>query len=492
MNSAQNHCAEFLIFAHMRILLVITFCLGAFVNSFAQSFTYDFNDRCEEAYQAIMQLRLQKGMALLEAEKKAHPHNLIPYLLENYADFFELFFNEDPRQFAAKKHARLQRLELLIKGPKNDPYYFYSQAVIRFQWALIRVKFGEKWDAAWDIRKAYFLLKDNQKKYPQFEPNQMLLGPMLAVFGTIPDGMKWVSNILGLKGNLQQGMQLLEKVLYNSSPTALQYRDESTYYYCYLKFFLENNPTALWKFMDQRQLNTKDNYLFALMVANLSLNNQKAEQGIAVLTQRNYESEFSFLHYHNYLLGLMKLERQDADAIFYLEKFVTQFKGRFYVKEALQRLSWAYFLKGDTKKATYYRQQILIRGNVETDADKQAQKEAERNFWPNSYLLKARLLSDGGYYAEANKMLQERTIEQFETIADQLEYTYRKARILDELNQKDAAISHYKKTIQMGTGRPEYFAARAALQLGFIYEARKQYDLAKQSFQNCLSMKGHD
>jgi len=35
----------------------------------------------------------------LNAEKTLHPDNLIPYFLENYIDFFILFFNEDPVEY---------------------------------------------------------------------------------------------------------------------------------------------------------------------------------------------------------------------------------------------------------------------------------------------------------------------------------------------------------------------------------------------------------
>src|SRR5690606_20326700 len=105
--------------------------------------------------------------------------------------------------------------------------------------------------------------------------------------------------------------------------------------------------------------------------------------------------------------------------------FVNNFKGKFYVKEALQRLSWAYFLKGDMATAKRYRNLVLQRGNTETDADKQALKEAKSGKWPDPLLLKARLMSDGGFYEEARDLLLTKRSNDFPTVAHKLEYAYR-------------------------------------------------------------------
>jgi len=56
----------------------------------------------------------------------------------------------------------------------------------------------------------------------------------------------------------------------------------------------------------------------------------------------------------------------------------------------------------------------------------------------------------------------------------------------------DQAIQMYEATVKAGANRPEYFAARAALQMGYIYEKRNDKVKARQCFQSCLDMQGHD
>ena len=468
------------------LLLSITFTVTA------RQKVYDFNSRCQQAYEAIMQLRLEEGKALLEAEKKEHPDNLIPYFLDNYADFFPLYFNEDPAEYNAKKSQRAARLSLMEQGPDSSPYYLYTQAAIKFQWAMIRIKFGEKWDAAWEIRKAFMTLKDNQRKFPQFPPNTMLISAMQTVFGTIPDGYKWISGVLGMKGSIKQGMQDLQAFIDSNAPLAQLFKPEGYYYYCYLKLFMESNPDELWQFIQQRQLDTRNNYLFAIMVANLAVTNQRADLGIKVLSERNTSAHYETMVYQDYLMGLLKLARQDEDAHVYLEKFLNNFKGKFNVKEALQRLSWYYYMRGNMEAANKYRNLILTRGNTEADGDKQALKEAKSGKWPNTFLLKVRLLSDGGFFNDALKLMQTKKAADFTQIEEKLEYAYRLGRIYDEMGQDDKAISMYEATVKVGAGRPEYFAARAALQMGYIYEKRNDKAKALQCYQNCLNMPDHD
>ncbi len=139
-----------------------------------------------------------------------------------------------------------------------------------------------------------------------------------------------------------------------------------------------------------------------------------------------------------------------------------------------KKLSWAYYLQGNMAAAESMRQRLLKMGSTDTDADKKANKEARTGLWPNAVLLKARLLNDGGYHKEALALLHGKSNKDFTKAEDALEFTYRAARIYDDLGNDDEAIKAYEAAIRLGTNRREYYAARAALQIGFIYEKRNQ------------------
>ena len=131
-------------------------------------------------------------------------------------------------------------------------------------------------------------------------------------------------------------------------------------------------------------------------------------------------------------------------------------------------------------------------GSIETDADKQALKEAQSGRWPNELLLRARLLDDGGYYVRALQLFSGKTASSFSDPTDLLEYYYRTGRIYDALNRTDEAMKAYEEALRLGENRREYYGARASLQIGYIYEIRGDKKGALLYFRKVLEMKSHD
>jgi tetratricopeptide (TPR) repeat protein len=469
-----------------------------FILSFVQSgqaqvrYPFDFNADCRKAYDEIIMLKLNSGKQILEAEKKAHPTNLIPYFLDNYIDFFTLFFNEDPEEYQRRKSSLDQRLAQMRKGDPASPFYLFTRSVIYFQWAAIEIKFGERWDAAWAFRRSFLTGKENLGKFPDFQPSRMLQGSMQVAAGTIPPGYQWLSSLLGIHGTIDDGMHNLENMLNSSDPYAIIFHDEAAFYYLYLKFYILNQRDPVFKYIHQQNWNTRNNHLFAYLVANLSLNNQDASITEQIISKLNNDPGYLDMPIWDMQMGYAKADRLDKESIVYLDRFLFRFKGKFYVKDVLQKISWIYYLNQEPEKADATRARILVLGNTETDADKQAMKEAESGRWPNEALLKARLLDDGGYYAQALQVLAGKQISSFQDIQDQLEYSYRIGRIYDALGRKAEAISSYQQAMQLGQYRKEYYGARAALQMGYIYESRGDKKTALVYFKKVLDMKSHD
>ena len=454
--------------------------------------TFDFNDRCRQAYHEIVALRLTSGQKLLDEEKHLDPDNLIPYFLENYIDFFILFFNEDPQEYQARKDHWELRLKLIRQGPMASPLYLFTQSVMHFQWAAVKIKFGNKWDAAWDFRRSFLQNKESQDRFSSFTPNAMLGGTMEVAAGTIPDGYRWLSNILGISGSIRDGMKELEPFLDRRDSWAQLFHDEAVFYYLYLKYYIENKKEEVFAYIVQNNLDLKNNLLFAYLAVNLAVNDQQSAYASKILLAKNDAADYLSMPVWDMELGIIQLYRLDSAAGIYLERFIHEFKGKFYVKDVLQKLSWFYYLRGDLQRANTCRQLVVQKGNAETEADKQALQEALSGKWPQKILLKARLLNDGGYHQEAFQQLQGKRMDDFALPEDKTEFAYRLARIHEDLGQLDEAIENYLITIKLGQGQKEYFAARAALQLGWIYEKKQDLPEAMTYFEKCLAMKDHE
>ena len=452
---------------------------------------YDFNATCQQAYHELFSLKIESGKALLAQEKQIHPDNLIPYFLDNYADLYPLFFNEDLKEFDQKFPLKEARLTAMKLGPQDSPWYLFTQAMLQMQWAAIHIKFNEKWAAGWSVKAAFSLVKENVKKFPDFYPNKVIYGPLQAAAGTIPAGYQWLSSMMGIKGNIANGMKDLQGLINSKDPTAVAFKDEATFYYCYLKFYMENKPAEALTLV--KALDVVNNHLYAFMGANLNLNGQRSAETQQYVLQRNPSAAYLATPMWDFELGYAKLYHLELDANVYIERFLKSFKGKFYIKDAWLKLSWYYWLQGNTARYNDCLQQIKKQGSAETDADKKALKEASSGVTPNTTLLKARLLSDGGFYMDAFKLLNGKGTDDFERDEDKVEFAYRAARIYEELAKPDEAIQAYLGCIKIGRQRTEYYAARAALQIGIIYEQRKNNkSLAIAFYQQCLDMPAHD
>jgi hypothetical protein len=453
---------------------------------------FDFNDRCRQAYHEILQLKLNNGQQLLNEEKTQHPNNLIPYFLENYIDFFTLFFNEDPAEYKKRLPNRETRLDLMDEGPENSPFRLFTRSVINFQWAAVRIKFGNNWDAGWEFRRSYLQVKNNLQSFPDFAPNLLYAGAIQVAAGTIPEGYKWLSSLLGINGSIKKGMARINTFLQGSDEWSALFHEEAIFYYCYLKFYIENDKPGVFQFIEQQHLDVVNHHLFAFLAANLNLNNQQAEKAEQIIQGRNTSAAYLVSPVWDMEMGYAKVHHLDPAAAQYLERFIASFKGTFYVKDVLQKLSWYYYLQGDHAKAQAYRQKIRTSGSTYSEADKQAQKEAATSQWPNKLLLQARLLNDGGYYRQALTLLHGKNTNSFSLTEEKLEFAYRAGRLYDDMGNDSLAILFYKQAIDLGENRKEHFAARAALQTGFIFEKRGDKQTAIQWFQRCMNMKDHD
>lgn len=471
----------------LALFLIVSPCFSQAANYF-----YDYNDRCGKAYQEYTALHLEEGSRLIRQELAANPNNLMAVYLADYEDCLWLLINGNKEDYEKRAGHFTDRLEKLSDGDQRSPWYGFCRSGLYFHWAMVNIRFGENLKAAARFRKSFLLVKDNKKRFPSFRQNDIFLGMEEAIVGTIPDDYKWLASIFGMKGDIRKGVGQLAAFVSNSRPGE-PLRSEAVIYYCYLRFYLLSQQDEVWNYINSTQFPLQGNLFHHLIKANLALNSRRAEVAIQVLKQAQQESGYSKYPILDYELGSAYLHKLDhRNASVYLNSYLSVYKGGFFVKDALQKLSWSSYLQRDLKGAGYYRKKIARSGTLSTDADKQAQRFSESETWPAASLLQARLLIDGGFYNQALQILQGVNPGSLSSMTDKLEYYFRLGRSYDELHQEPKAVEFYQYTINKGRDRKEHFAARSALQMGMLYEKKGRKDEAVKWYKDCLSMKGHD
>ena len=455
-------------------------------------YQYQWTARTQKIYESITSLRIPEARTLISQDKKANASNLIYPLLESYADFYQLFLNENKAEYNQMYPAFEQRIKLLEEGPKQSPYHLYTIALAHLHKSLIAIRFNKNLEAALDFRKAFLLFKENKKAYPNFSPNDVYLGLMTTVIGTIPKGYQWMASLLGMSGKITEGNALVLKYIHSKDAYANHCRNEALFVYPYLVMNFEGNKKKTYDFLENTDYDFTNNHLHAYLATNLYLNNQQSQKALQIASNINPANTYLDLPFWQFEMGYAYLNELKLDAAKNaLQQFINRFKGQFYVKDAFEKLSWIAYIQGDQAKANAYRSNVLSKGNDMTDADKQALQNAKKGTWPPPILLRTRLLSDGGYQQQALSVLAGKTSKDFDNDADKTEFAYRLGRIYDLAGQPDQAIPFYSSAIEKGANQPAYFAARAALQIGFIYEQKNNPSLAITFFNTCLEMKNH-
>jgi hypothetical protein len=447
---------------------------------------YEFTQPARDAYEKILSLRFGEAYALLAHQKMEDPNNLTINHIENYIDFFRIYISEEEDLYQQLRKNKKKRLQQLEAGDESSPYFLFTQADVRLQWALIELKFGDYFSAFSDVSKAYKLLRQNQARFPHFMPNLKDLGILHAMVGTIPDNYKWGATLLGLEGTIEQGEAEIRQVLDYARSHDFIFETETHVLYTYFLLHLKNDKEGAWQALKKGNLSPKKNPLHGFIIANVAMRIGKNEEAIQVLEQTPRSGAFLPFPYLDFMLGMTKLRRLDEDADVYFSRFLGQYRGRNFIKESYQKLAWHELIHGNPAGYQQYMKACIDHGNAEAGEDKNALREAIAGKQPLPALIRARLLFDGGYYEKAYHELQAIAPKGLDEYPNRLEYVYRMGRILHGLQRHDEAMVYYRQVINLGEEAPFFFACNAALQIGLIHESLHQYPSAQKAFKQCL------
>ena len=479
----------------IRSLIIFIFSFSFFVSE--AQYQYDFNQNCRDAYSSVISLKFEEGNRLIQAEKKANPNNNIPYLIENYIYFLTVFIGEKETDFDEMEDLHDEVIDRLKDGDESSPFYRYSLAQANLQWAFVRTKFKEYVTATMEINRAYRLLEDNNEEFPDFLPNKINLGLLHTLIGTIPDKYNWIKKMVGIEGTVNQGTGEILEVLDASlkSDEYGIYKAECLFYLSFIQLNLSADKKKALDYIDlinADEKNATPNPLIVYAMSRIYMSNGMNDKAIDLLLSRPLTKDYYPFHYLDYLTGLAKLQRLDKDADIYFKKYLSEFEGINYIKAAYQKIAWHNLVFGSTEKYKEYIAKVEDNGNDIIDADKQAEREAEKNEAPNPVLLKARVAFDGGYYEKALTELTGPNRNFLVTSKDSLEYSYRIGRVYDGMEKPMQAMAFYKMTIKNGAGSEYYFAANSALKTGIIYEKQGDKEQAAIYYRKAMNMENKE
>ncbi|MFM9057455.1 MAG: tetratricopeptide repeat protein [Bacteroidota bacterium] len=448
------------------------------------------------AYRACLALDVAECNRQLSLERRTHPANKMLVLVESQRDFLLAIAQEDENAIERILHKSSDRMRTLREAGKNSPYQRLGIAEIHFHTAVVAIRSRKSvFNGTIELRKSFLMLEENRKLYPDFLPNLKLLGLFHAVSGTIPRNYQWAASLLGFRGTINQGIEELNRV-YNQSGNQQQYsylREECIVLLSYLETRLARK-TDWGRMLDRivQQQDYTNRPLLVFAAASILSAAGKNDSLIRLLEPLSpgLGRRIPYLHYS---LGLARLQNLDPGAATDFTTYLKFYPGNAYRQAAIQKMAWTKAIAGDLSgyTETLKALQPIDPDDCMTDEDKAAVSEAQKRIAPQPGLLKARLLFDGGYYTRAAEQVHQISVQKLSK-EQQLERSYRLARILDKSGNLREAIPLYTNVFNEGKTLPYVYSANAALSLGELYERSGNPETARSWFEKTLELRHHE
>lgn len=480
------HIVQLKLYSFLWVFVLLIFAVPAIASD------ADFTPNLQKAYAEIFKLRIHTGRELIARESPKNPFRVY---VENYADMVELLNSEDQTAYDKLAGKEDERLTIIENIDKKSPYNRFLRAELKIHWALLKIRFGYEVKAAWSIIQAYRLLEENQKLFPKFVPNLKSLGCLHVLVGSIPENQKWVTGILGLKGNIQQGLKELQ-IASNDKIWGL----EANFCEFFIQAYILPYNDAVNEALLQAVENHEDNLNLNFLATAISLKGGRTEQAASLMRKSPYDASYLYCPVFELYKGDVYLFKSHyPQAVVAYQNYIRNFKGKTFLKDTYYKLFLCTWLGGDEKKSVAYIQKIPTVGSTVAESDKAAQKFYENysktNTLPHKSLVLIRLAFDAGYYEKAFDATENLSENSFSQPKDKADFNYRLARVYHKTAQSDKAIAYYNRAIALSDKYKEaqwHFGASSALQLGYIYQEKNQKTKARSYFEKALAYKRHE
>ncbi|WP_421752733.1 tetratricopeptide repeat protein [Croceimicrobium sp.] len=469
----------------MRHFYLLIFSLALFSGT-AQK--VEFNKAMEDGIKAIAELRYSDLHQILNRERKANPTNRVPDYLEAAALCIRGFFVEN-EDWYSENESRLEKLFARVEDlPDQEPYKRVFLAEMALGRSGIHGKYKNNIKAAWGFYRAYNLLDDNLREFPDFIPTLIPFGVLQTAVGSLPSDYKSVASLFGFKGNIEEGLKMIRKAYYYSlaDPKLKFHRDYFGFVYAYVNYELETEEQVSLYTLG---MEVGASSFFTYLEAQQKLRSGEAAEALKLLQNRPRGSAYLEVPFFEYYTGKVALMIKPEQAYKHLHLFLETAKDHEHRKSAYRYLAWYHLLNGQKTEAEAYRQKIMQEAETLTGSDKQALDEALRGF--NLHLIKARLDFDAGRYARIVENLKPEGVEDCcRKNWERQEYHYRRARALQELGLIDQAIPAFLKAMEYK--EPVSFSlANSILQVAILFEHKGNWSQSKRYFKEALALEGY-
>lgn len=455
---------------------------------------FEWTPQIQKAYSEISSLKLEKGRDILKQNRTKSA--FVPYL-ESFADMIEMGILENKSKYEPFIEQQEQRINSLEKLDENSPYRNFLIAEIHLHTAFIKLKYGHEIKGANQVIKAYRILSKNANRFPLFLPQQKSLGILHIVIGSMPKKYQWITSLLGIKGNVMQGVKELENVVQHDNVFAMEAEMFQFILSTYIIANLGDKSKALITFMQKYPQNLAITFVGTSLLIKLG----KSETALNFIKKRPISSEYLSVPFFDYFLGEIYLQKGkyvEADNAY--QDFIQNQRGFNFLKEANYKIFLCNDLNSEGKIDPKYLNNVLKVGETIVEPDKIALKVAQQILKKNTFtsptekkLKKIQLATEGGYYQEGLSLLEKMDESSMPKVKDRVEKIYREGRIYHLMGKTEKALISYQKVLILSPEQPIWsYAPRSCLYIGNIKQFEKDKSKAIYYYKKALQYENYE
>jgi tetratricopeptide (TPR) repeat protein len=358
---------------------------------------------------------------------------------------------------------------------------------------IMRLTRKEYFAAGKDLKAACGYATDVHAEFPDDVEHLKVMGAIEVGLSAVPGKLRWLGNLLCLRGDLKGGTAHLGK----SSGEATLMREESTIILAYIDRNLMDRSEEGRKRIEALNASHPGCYPYRYLLALTYLDSRNADAALHILQQeetiygddtRIFRTPFwtfnkaSALYY--------RADLPAAEKAF--DDFLAAYRGEAGIGDATFRLGMAKALSGNQAGAKVTFGKLAQNEKKGWDADaycyQLAMRYTQRSITPTEVLLfRSRNFFDGGYFQKALKELSMiGTAPAALSTEDRTELWYRQGRILQEMGEKESAKAAFGKCILEKPGFNLWMKVYAHFYLGQLMQETGRPDLAKKLYNAAL------
>ncbi|MBI3483344.1 MAG: tetratricopeptide repeat protein [Bacteroidetes bacterium] len=467
--------------------LIVCFFLSTTISFAVPDQVWQFSEEMLKAYRLVLNLQPDKAQEIL-SKISSPAEELHKIYVLSLSETVDILITEDQKRFDQLETNFRQRLQHIDNLPESAEKLFL-EAELNLQKGFNLLNMGQNLNAVLAIRRAYNTSQECIKKYPTFAPIKKTYGVIQVMIGSVPDKYHWFMSLLGMRGSVVKGQKLLQELRESRSSLST----EATILFFCIKGFINQQFAESALGFSEILKEQPENRLVLFIAINMCMKDAQSEKALEYMATLDHHNQGLQMYYIEYLHAEALLNKGEyQNAIAYYQKFLRGYHSQSFKKDAHYKIAICNWLLNNEAEAKIYFERAKTVGRDQADPDKNAAMQLLENKFPNKKLLRVRYFTDGGFYKEAQHVVQSIQFTELHSLKEQTEYFYRLARLAHKTEEFSVAKIYYEETIKLSKENPWYFAPNAALQLGYIYRDQNDFEKAKKYFELAMSYRRHE